>query len=217
MQRRQQADLQLFRRKRDFLERTNAPTAYGVNAPQLAELRELTDRLTALAAEQETHVRLARAGTATIRQQMRTLRWDLMRPSELTARRLAPNGVSLGDSFRVAPSIRHPEALLTAALAMAQRAAEHRDTFVATGLPPGFVEVLHAGALALRDAVDARAHTLARRAAVTAELAALVTHGRRVVSLVESMLGTSVEGDRALAAEWKSVVRGRAARRVRSE
>ena len=172
---------------------------------------------TKLAEAQETHARMARAGTAEIRQRMRVVRWELMAPLESAAKRARVNGESLGPSFRVAPRIRQPEALVTAALAMAEHAATHRDAFVVQGFPSDFTETLRAGAMALRGAVDARAHELARRAAVTAELSAAVKEGRAFVSIAEGLLTTALDEDPVLAAEWKSVARGRGKRRVRAE
>ncbi len=175
--------------------------------------RGTVDRITALTVEQETHTRLARAGTATINQQMRLLRWELMRPIELSARQIVINGVSLGPSFRVAPRIRQPEALIIAAMAMANRAEEYAPAFVAAGFPTDFAERMRAGATALREAVDSRAHQLGRRAATTAALADAVTRGRQVLSLVDLMVGPSAERDAVVAVEWKEVLRGRGARR----
>lgn len=217
MQRRHLAALQLFRRARDFLVRAQPTVSFGEIALQVAALGEVIDRITALTIEQETHVRLARAGTAAINHQMRLLRWELMRPFELSARQIVINGVSLGGSFRVAPRIRQPEALSVAAMGMAHRAEEFAPAFVAAGFPTDFADRMRAGATALREAVDSRAHHLGRRAATTAALADAVTHGRQVLSIVDSMVGPSAERDPVLAAEWNEVLRGRGARRVREE
>lgn len=213
MQRRHLAAVQLFRRARDFLVRAKPTISYGEITPHTTALGDIIDRITALTVEQETHTRLARAGTAAINQQMRLLRWELMRPIELAARQIVITGVSLGPSFRVAPRIRQPEALMTAALALANRAEEYAPAFVAAGFPTDFVERMRAGATALREAVDDRAHHLARRAATTAALTAEVTRGRQVLSLVDDMVGPSAERDAVLAVEWKEVLRGRGARR----
>lgn len=217
MKRRQLATMMLFRRARDFLERAAPTTAYGEVAKSATLLGETADRIAALAAEQETCNRLARAGTLTIGQRMRTLRWELMQPIALTARSPDVGDASLAEAMRIAPRIRRPEALATAAHAMADAALPRRERFVAAGYPPDFIERLHAAAVDVSRVVDERANLLARRAAATAGMADAVSRGRAILSMLDAMVGPSVEYDDALSAEWRAVLRAGRARRARGE
>ena len=203
-----------FRRIRDFLVRTQPAVTLGDLAPHVATFGSVIDRLTALVVEQDTRARQGLSGTSAIRRRARLLRLEVMRPVALMARTLFPESEGPNAALRLPRNLRRAEALIASAHAMADAASTLRDDFVAGGFPPDFVEQLHHAADHLKEAIDARAHEIGRRAASAVGAVTETARGRAFLRLIDGMVAPRFEETPELLAEWRSLLRqGRARRR----
>lgn len=211
MQLQSQRAVQLFRRTRDFLLRTQPEVALGDLQVHVANLGAAADHLAAHAIEQDTRSRQGQAGTATLRRLVRTLKLEYIRPIALTGRALFRDDPAVFTALRSPGRTRRPEALVAAAQAMANTAMQHTARFEAAGFPADFAERLRAAATRVADAVDQRAGDMARRAAATAAVRHEMSRGRAIMALLDAMVAPRFEGEPEMAAEWRSLMRqGRA-------
>lgn len=202
-----QRAVQLFRRTRDFLVRAQPVVAFGDVKVHVDNLGATADRLASHAIEQETRSRQGRAGTATLRRLVRVLKLEYMRPIARTSRVLFPNDAALRTALRSPGRLRRPEALVAAAQAMANTAAQQKESFEASGFPADFADRLRAAATKVIEAVDQRAGDVARRAASAAAVRSEVARGRALMSMLDAMVAPRFEGDPERAAEWRSLMR----------
>ena len=82
--------LQLFRRVTQFLERQTPTVAIGNIGPQVDRLKQLSDRIAAQAATQDTSVRLGKAAAAARDVNVRDLRDEVCGRSRISRRRCSP-------------------------------------------------------------------------------------------------------------------------------
>lgn len=202
-----QRAIQLFRRTRDFLVRSQPQVAFGDLKVHVDALGAIADRLAQHAIEQDTRSREGRAGTATLRRLLRELKLEYMRPIARTSRLLFPNDAALLTALRSPGRERRPEALVAAAQAMANTAEKQKERFQAAGFPADFSERLRAAAAKVIEAVDQRAGDIARRAAASAAARVEVARGRALMGMLDAMIAPRFEGDPERAAEWRSLMR----------
>lgn len=207
MQQSSQRAVQLFRRTRDFLVRSQPQVAFGDLKVHVDTLGATADRLATHAIEQDTRSRQGRAGTATLRRLQRELKLEYMRPIARTSRALFPNDPALLTALRSPGRERRPEALVAAAQAMANTAEKQKERFEAAGFPADFAERLRAAAAKVIEAIDQRAGDVARRSAAAAAARGEVTRGRALMGMLDAMVAPRFEGDPERAAEWRSLMR----------
>ena len=109
--------------------------------------------------------------------------------------------------FRMPPRWATPEALRAHAAGMASAAAPYAAVFSAAGLGDDFADRLMAAADDMLAALGERTQRLASRSGATRGLADTLRTGRLVVQLLDTMVRSEVEGDRALLTEWDAARR----------
>jgi len=147
-------------------------------------LGEAADRNAAAAIELGMRRRVARVGRRQIKQRSRALRLEYMRPvARIGAQRFA-NDPALRAALWMP---RRPEALVSAASAMANAAEGDQDAFE---------ERLRRAANSVFQAIGQRAREVARRSAAAAAVQGEVVRVRTAMSAVGAMVGTRGEGAR---------------------
>jgi hypothetical protein len=196
--------LQVLRRLRDFLMAIHVMPAIGPIEKLLEQLSGVIEHLSAHAVEQETNERAFRSMARMAQLQARVLRLELMRPVERLGKALFRNDAAILEELTV-PASHAYEQVIAAALAMAERVAEHRDRFVAAGFSDGFDDRLREAAVALRKSIDMKAEYFGRRSAATAGMRAEFVRGRDMVRLLDSMVAPRLEVDGL--AQWRTLSR----------
>jgi hypothetical protein len=107
--------------------------------------------------------------------------------------------------------------VVTAAVAMARKAEIYEGVLIEKGLPADFIARLEASAAALKESFDARGMARGARASATRGVAVDLALGRRVVALIDAVLGRLLNRELATMVEWEQLkrvtVKGTVARR----
>jgi hypothetical protein len=101
------------------------------------------------------------------------------------------------------------EKLAAAADGMAEIAAKYADVFIEQGLPADFVARLAAAASAVLGVIGDRDQSYSQRKGATTGLKEKLSHGRKVVRILDSFVQTALQDDLPLLAEWNSIKRVR--------
>jgi hypothetical protein len=139
----------------------------------------------------------------------RTLRAELLRDHMTHIVRIARADLPHTPEFQ---SLRMPAArptldrLASAAFAMGGTAERFADTFVAAGMPPDFVDALHAATRAMVDAHRTAAAERGKRHAATRAIEAAIADGLAVLRALDLLVSTESRHDGALLANWKTVI-----------
>lgn len=96
--------------------------------------------------------------------------------------------------------------LASAASAMAAMAERFTDTFVAAGLPPSFVEALHAAIRGLTDMRDEATLARGRRHGAARGVDTAIVQGHHTLRALDTLISTALRGDHALLANWRAVI-----------
>ncbi len=197
----------LLRRITEFLQRTQPSILIGELKSHIAQLSTITDEMSTLQIEQETRRRQSQAGTATLRKQLRTAKFEFMRPVSRMARVLFPDDPETRRAMSVPHRLFRPEEVVAALHAMAVSAEPHKAEFIAGGFATDFIERMHFAADALKAAVDARSREFGRRAAASGGAFRLAQRGRALVRLIDAMVAPRLQGNPELISEWRSLLR----------
>ncbi len=206
MQARTKQGLQTLRRAHAFLTAREYDVAMGTLAPHITTLASVVKQLETHAIEQDGRARSIRIRTTAKRDLARVLRKEYLRPIARLARSLFPDDTALQAGFQL-PRRKDAEGLLQAAGGIAERAAEHKERFIAKGLSPDFVERLRRATEQYRDAIVGRGLDVGRRSAASAGLIVDLARGREVVRLIDDMLAPRLASQPELLAEWRSITR----------
>ncbi|MEO7963263.1 MAG: hypothetical protein ABIT38_05065 [Gemmatimonadaceae bacterium] len=197
----------LLRRILDFLQRTQPASEMGELTTHITQLAALTDELSDLAIEQETRRRQGRAGTSTLRRQLRAAKFEYMRPVWRMARVLFPDDATARGAMSVPAKLFRPEHVISALHGMAATAEAHKAAFTAGGFIEDFIDRMHGAADSIKSAVDARSRDYGRSAAASGGSVRLAQRGRAMVRLIDAMVGPRLQGNPELFAEWRSLLR----------
>ena len=199
-----------FRRVQEFLAAhpfADAPANLG---RQASELDAVVSQLSQDALDQEAGHRLTKAETKH-QKGLRAALWDRqMLPIARVAREVF--GKSGVDKALTMPkkAVKH-EAVINAARAMAEAAAQQSAVFVEHGLSNDFVAQLNQAANDLDTALKSRDTTRRRRLTATAGVAQQLKRGRRAVRLLNAILQPRLAQDPELLSAWESVRRVKSA------
>jgi hypothetical protein len=184
---------------------------YGHVLPAVAEsglsrrLDAIIDDLYRHTTDQVTHGLRAHSLVRTAR----TLRAELLRDHMTPIVRIARADLPHTPEFQ---SLRMPagrptlDRLASAAFAMAGIAERFAATFVAAGMPPTFVDALHAATREMIDARRAAAAESVRRSGATRAIEAAMADGLAVMRALDLLVSTESRRDAALLAQWKAVI-----------
>jgi hypothetical protein len=206
MRTRTKQGIQVLRRVHDFLAATDVPAALGSVTKHVEALGRLVDRLSAHAVEQDASARAFSASARAAQQQTRALRREFMRPVVRLGKSFVPNDPSLRKALAM-PDAQDYEGVIAAALAMAERAEEHKDRFVAAGFGEDFVDRLRKAVAGLRSTLDDRSDHFGRRSAATAGLGEEMARGRDLVRLLDAMVAPRLEDAPDRLAQWRTLAR----------
>jgi hypothetical protein len=198
--------LQVLRRVHEFLGDNEVTPALGSVTAHVKSLGEVVDRLSTHAVEQEVSDRGFRAAARESQLAARTLRAEFMRPVSQLGRTLFPNEPALRRALAM-PSAQDYEGLIAAALAMADRAGEHKDRFVLAGFGEDFVDRIKAAVGGLRKGLDDKAAHFGRRSAATAGSLSEMSRGRELVRLLDVMLSPRLAVTPDKLAQWRTLSR----------
>lgn len=143
-------------------------------------------------------------------QRQRTLRRVLMRDHMAPIARIAAAELPASPEvkpLRMPKGRPTPEQLAAAAQGMADAAAKHTEAFTAAGLPDDFVQRLTTAADAMLDALGDRMQSRGHRSGATKGLKLKLSHGRKVVGILDAFVKSALKDDPALLAEWNVVKR----------
>jgi hypothetical protein len=166
----------------------------------------MVDRLSAHAVEQDASLRAMRASVRKAQAQARVVRGEFMRPVSQMGRALFPSDASLRRALAM-PKVKDYQGLITAGLAMADQAAEHKDRFVAAGFEENFVERFRTAVTDLRTALDITATHLGRRSAASAGMLDELARGRQLVRMLDAMVAPRLEDAPDRLAQWRTLAR----------
>ena len=207
MQRNTIQSLEIFKRSRTFLLRAQPTTALSDLRVHLESLDNVVKRLGALVVDQERHKREGKGSTTTVKEQLRTVRFEYLRPLSRLARTLFADDAALVGVFTVPARERRPAAIVAVARAMAAAAAPRQEQFVTAGFALDFVERLRAAADLLETMTEVKAGEVTRRMACTAGAQQEVKRGRAVLQLVDAMVAPRLVKNKELAMEWRAMLR----------
>ena len=97
--------------------------------------------------------------------------------------------------------------LVQDATAMAEAARAYQQVFVENGRPQDFADALGAAATAVRASIDARAKSIASKAAARAGLKATATRAHLVLRFLDAQVKSAAGDDPKILAAWKSAKR----------
>ena len=143
-------------------------------------------------------------------QRQRALRKVLLRDHMAPIARIA--AADLPDTPAVRP-LRMPkgkptaEKLSAAAYGMGEAAAKFSDTFTSAGLPSDFVIKLTGAADAMLAALGDRTQSRGQRKGATTGLKTKLSHGRKIVGVLDAFIKSALKDNAALLAEWNTVKR----------
>lgn len=138
------------------------------------------------------------------------------RRRELVAHHMAPiakvaralNGTVPGIGVLSLPKGHVPMSeVITAALAMAEKAEIYKDVLVESGLPADFIEQLRQAAEALEASFDGRGLARASWVAATKGVGSELALGRRVVAIIDAVVTRQIRSEPAKLAEWEQLKR----------
>jgi hypothetical protein len=95
------------------------------------------------------------------------------------------------------------EAFLASATAMADAAAIHKDTFIAHGMPPAFLDDLKTAIAKLASSITDREQNYNRRLSATKGLDAQEKQGRLVLGVLDKLLQPALVDNDALRRGWE--------------
>ncbi len=203
----QQRVLQSFRRVHAWLV---ANAHYTESTPALAKqreaLNEIVRRLSDSATTQHTqHAQSLLVAQDEIEKRCEVLSYQ-MAPIAQVARAL--RGTVPGIGVLSMPRWNSPTpSVVTTAMAMARNAEIYEEVLIEKGLPTDFIARLEASAAALKDSFDARGMARGARASATRGVAVDLALGRRVVAIIDAMLGRLLHLEPAKMAEWEQLKR----------
>jgi hypothetical protein len=196
----QNAVLTSLRRAQQFFD--NNSTGLGaLNPTARKELDDIVSQLTTLSISQESGRRLGKGETARSHVLRAALRQSHMLPiGEVAKYRLqaVPEFVAL---TRPGKDVSAPS-LVASALAMADAAAPHAQTFMNSGLSATFLEDLRTAANAVTDSILERDAQQVRRIGATAGLTALEKRGRGMLKILNSLILAQIGTNAQLRREW---------------
>ena len=203
----QQRVLQSFRRVHAWLVANAHCTE---SAPALAKQREalndVVQRLTDNATAQHTQLGQSLLVAHDEVEKRREVLSYQMAPIAKVARAL--RGTVPGIGVLSMPRWNSPTpSVVTAAMAMARNAEIYEDVLIEKGLATDFIARLEASAAALKDSFDARGMARGARASATRGVAVDLALGRRVVMIIDAVLGRLLHPEPAKMAEWKQLMR----------
>ena len=198
--------IQVLRRVDEFLGSTEITTGLGSYQKHVEMLGQIVDGVSTHAVEQEVSDRGFRASASTARHQAKIVRGEFMLPISRMGRSLFPSDVALRQSLAM-PRRKDYEGLIAAAYAMADRAEEHKDRFVAGGFNDDFADRLRQATADLRKALDDKAAHFGHRAAATAGLAREMSRGRGLVRILEAMVAPRLVETPDKLAQWRTLSR----------
>jgi hypothetical protein len=198
--------LQVLRRAHEFLAANQVAAALGPVTKHVEALGQTVDRLAAHAVGQDENERGFRGSASGARRKARTLQAELMRPIARMAQSLFPDDGDLRQALEM-PQVKGYEKLIAASLAMAGRANEHKDRFVAAGFSEDFLDRLRKGAADLRTALDEKGAHYGKRSAASAGMLEELARGKDLVRVLDDMVSPGLRATPDRLAEWRTLSR----------
>jgi hypothetical protein len=203
----QERALESFRRVQGWC---RANPEYVANNPSLTKQLETLDgivsRLTDHAAAQELqHAQSLLISKDEIGKRREVLS-NQMAPIAKLARALRGTVPGIAVLSRPKGNVSTSE-LITAAIAMSQKAQEFKGVLVESGLPADFIEQLTAAAATLKASLDGRGLARASRVAATRGVGTELALGQRVVAIIDVVVTRLIRSEPVKLAEWQQLKR----------
>ncbi|HEY4304671.1 MAG TPA: hypothetical protein VGM82_09400 [Gemmatimonadaceae bacterium] len=196
----QSAVLTSLRRAKQFID-DNTAALGGVNPTVIKELGDVLGHLDGLAVEQRAGTQGSKGETSRNQSLRATLRQKQMAPIAQIARYKLQSVPEFSALTLPSASI-GTEALVAAAMAMADAATPHAQAFIDGGLFPTFIDDLRNAATTLKESIAARGTYGGRRSGATAGLAATEKKGRAILRVLDTLVLAQAGDDPQLRKNW---------------
>ena len=197
--------IEALERTLDFLLKHRPAEATPAWDALVRDFRTLVENANASAAAQLTGQRLERAGTASIRSAVRTLRWEHLKPIMKIAhanRREVP-GIMKGLHL---PARRLPiTKLIAESHAIREIATSHKALMVSMGRPGYFIERLDAAIEHLHQCVRDRERAKSMHVGATAALEDLIRRARNMVEVFDCQMEIYLKEDAEALGAWQAM------------
>ncbi len=201
-----QGGLQVLRRAFEFLVAKLVTAGLGSITKHVEILGQIVDRLATHAVEQGIHERGHRASARAAQEQSRALMVEFMRPVARRARSLFPDDPKIREALTL-PKVKSYEKVIAGALAMADRAEEHKVRFVQAGFDEDFVDRLRKAATDLRVSLDEKGVHLGKRSAASAGMLEELGRGKDLLRVLDDMVAAGMRATPDRLAEWRTLTR----------
>ena len=189
-----------LRRAQQFLE-ANSTVLSGVNPTARKELDGLIAELTILSIAQDSGARGSKGETSRQHALRLALRGNHMAPIAEVAR-YKLQSVPEFAALTLPPANISAQSIVASAVAMADAATPHAETFTDSGLSPTFLDDLRTAAAAVSDSIVDRSHHQGRRNGATAGLAATEKRGRAMLRVLNALILAQIGESAQLRREW---------------
>lgn len=206
MQVRVRQGVRVMRRVAKFMATTEVQPSIGPVAKAAEKLDGIIERITADMVAQDASFRAYRALATAARAQVAVVREEFMLPVARLGQALFPADLPLRQALKMPKAVDN-EGIVTAALAMAARAREHRPLFVDAGFHPEFIERMTQAATELKALLDAKEVEFGHRSAATDAMLHELAQGRKLVRLLDAMMRPQLKKTPGALAEWKTIAR----------
>jgi hypothetical protein len=196
----QNAVLTSLRRAQQFFD-DHSPGLSALNPTARKALDDIVAQLTTLSVSQETGRRVGKGETARSHALRTALRQSHMLPIAQVAKYRLPAAPEFAALTQPGKDVSAHD-LVSSALAMADAAAPHAQTFLDSGLSETFLDDLRVAANAVTESIRERDAQQARRTGATAGLAALERQGRVMLRILNALILAQIGTDAQLRREW---------------